>query len=276
MTDRQPRATSPGGTSGAPPLRIDGLRLELGGRRLLEEAAFALGPGECAALVGPNGSGKTTLLRAVLGLMTPAAGTVLLGGTPALRLTPRARAARVAWLPQTAAVAEALPAWEVVAAGRFRFREPEREVRAAALEALAALGVRPLADRPFPSLSGGERQRVCLAALVAQEAPLLLLDEPANHLDPAAQIDTYRRIRGLREDGGRAVLCVSHEVNLLSELAASPGAVQVLGLTRGRLRRLGRLDDPRLAEALSETFGCRFRSVEVDGRRWHLPQPEDR
>lgn len=264
-----PAGTASGGST-APLLEIRGARLEVGDRVLMDGAGLEVHRGDCVALIGRNGAGKTTLLRAALGLVRPAAGEIRLGDAPVAALSPRERSARVAWLPQRSTVREALPSWEVVAAARFRFRESEATSRQRAAEALAALGVAHLAARSFPSLSGGEQQRVALAALLAQDAPLLLLDEPGNHLDPAAQIDTYRRIRHLREDG-RAILCVSHDVNLLPELARGPEEVRLFGVVDQRLEDLGTLADPRLGDALSAVFGCPFASVEVNGRRIHVP-----
>ncbi|PRY93317.1 iron complex transport system ATP-binding protein [Hasllibacter halocynthiae] len=180
------------------------LSVRRGGRAILDAARIAVAPGECVGLIGPNGAGKTTLMRAALGLI-PAEGHSTLA---ALSRGTRARAA--AWLPQERPIAWPLPVREVVALGRL----PHGGRDAGETEAaLARLNLLPLADRPATALSGGERARVLIARALAQDAPLLLADEPAAGLDPAGQIAAMHLFAELAREG-RGVLVSSHDLGL--------------------------------------------------------------
>jgi iron complex transport system ATP-binding protein len=251
-------------------LKLEQVRVVRRQRALLDGIEFTLERGELLALVGPNGAGKTTLLRAILGLSPPERGRVLLDGVNVQTLSPAERAARVAWLPQHSAAAEELPALEVVIAARFRFRESFAHSAERARLALERVGVAALAERALGSLSGGERQRVALAGLLAQEAPLLLVDEPANHLDPAQQIEVYRLLGELWREG-KSIVCVTHDVNLLRHLQ-NPSQVGVLGMAAGNVAFQCRLDAPALADRLGELFAVRMHALDLAGDRVLLPE----
>lgn len=225
------------------------------GRALLDGVSLAVAPGEFLALVGPNGAGKTTLIRAALGMVKPASGNVLLGGDDPRTLSGRQRAARAAWLPQSGGVIEAISALELVEAARFRFHESRASSREAAQAALARVKAEAFAARPVTQLSGGEQQRVALAAMIAQQAPLLLLDEPANHLDPAQQIATYKLIGELWREGC-AVLCVTHDLNLL-RFAGDRARIRLAGLAQGRVAFETTMADAALPDRVAGLFGVR-------------------
>jgi iron complex transport system ATP-binding protein len=252
-------------------LVLERVSVEIGHRRILDEVSVALAPGELVTLLGPNGAGKTTLLRAALGLVRPNAGRVLVSGNEIRGLSPRARARELAWLPQYQAITEAQAVLEVVAAGRYRFSEPRALAEARALEALTRLGVAELADRAITTLSGGERQRVALATLVTQEARFALLDEPANHLDPAQQLETYRFVGELWASG-IGVLLVSHDVNLPSVLDPELRG-RVLGLRAGRIAFSEAAASPDLPRRLSELYDVEFRVLSDGARRVLVPAP---
>jgi len=256
-------------------LELDDVSVEVAGRALLSRVTLRLDPGELVALLGQNGAGKSTLLRAALGLVKPSGGEVRVGGRPVKKLSGRERAARLAWLPQHAVVHEALTGLELVAAARFRFDEGRASALAAARRALARAGVEQLAPRVVHSLSGGERQRVGLAALLAQEAPLLLMDEPASHLDPAQQIAMYRLIGELWR-AGQGILCVTHDPNLLHHALGddAPDRVRVVGLEAGSILFERRFGDPALPESLSRMFGVRIARFTCDGADFFVPFPE--
>ncbi|HET9960283.1 MAG TPA: ABC transporter ATP-binding protein [Polyangiaceae bacterium] len=246
-------------------LRVQGVGVKLAGRLVLDAVSLELDPGRLLALVGPNGAGKTTLLRAALGGLPWCQGEVLLGGRSLRSYTPRERAAWLGFLPQQLASPEPLPVLEVVQTGRFRFDESESASRRAALLALERAGISALRDARLTELSGGERQRVAMATLLAQEARLALLDEPASHLDPAQQIDSYGLISELLERG-LGVLLVTHDINLLSHIAI-PDRVRVLGLARGRSMFELAFQDPALPGALTRLFGVRFHEFDGQGKR---------
>jgi iron complex transport system ATP-binding protein len=253
-------------------LVADDVCVHWGERAVLSGVNLRLGPGDFLVLVGPNGAGKTTLIRTAVGLIRPTRGTLQLDGQEVARIPHRQRAARVAWLPQLPITTDPYPALQLVAAARYRFGEPYAHSRAAARRALERVDARSLEDRPITTLSGGERQRVAIAALLAQEAPLLLLDEPANHLDPAQQLDIYRLLGSLWSEG-KGILCVTHDVNCLTVLPNASRA-QVMGLAHGRPRFELSLSCAELPDALSELFEVRMRVLREGEARAILPWPE--
>ena len=192
------------------------LRAGYGEHMVLDGIDLALRPGEVLALLGPNGSGKSTLIRAALGLLPLAGGQVLIDGTDAAALTPRQRAQKAAYLPQTRPVPN-ITALRMVLHGRFphltyprRFRQ---EDYAAAMAALEQADAACLARRPMPELSGGQRQRVYLAMALAQDAPTLFLDEPTAFLDVSHQLEVGR-LAGQLARQGKAVVLVLHDLPL--------------------------------------------------------------
>jgi iron complex transport system ATP-binding protein len=250
-------------------LAFSEVTVRAGKRTLLEAVSLTLEPGELLALLGPNGAGKTTLLRAALGLAPVASGNITLSGVSSVTLSSRARAHELGWLPQEPLQAEPIPALEAVTAARYRFSESPAASRRAAEKMLDRVAMADRSAALLSELSGGERQRVAIAALLAQEARVLLLDEPANHLDPAQQADTYALIGGLAE-AGAAVLCVTHDVNLLSHIGGTP---RVVGLKAGKKLLDTRYGDPDLTTELALLFDVPMRSVEAAGRRFILPVP---
>ncbi|MFI8517239.1 ABC transporter ATP-binding protein [Streptomyces sp. NPDC085481] len=191
-------------------LRVESLSYE--GR--LREIDLVARPGETVGLVGPNGSGKTTLLRCVYGTLTATSGRALLDGDDLHALGPRARARRVATVPQDSAAEFELTVRELVALGRSphkRFWEGDTgQDRARADRALARVGIQDLADRPYPGLSGGERQRALVARALVQDPALLVLDEPTNHLDIRYQLEILSLVRHL----GTTNLLALHDLTL--------------------------------------------------------------
>jgi iron complex transport system ATP-binding protein len=230
---------------------------------LLDQVRLSVDSGEFVALVGPNGAGKSTLLRTVLSLQGVTSGEVSVGGNDVASMSGRERAKHLGWLPQHGGPNEALPVIELVLAARFRFDEPRARAREAAALSLRELGVDHLAERLLTTLSGGEAQRVGLAILHAQEADTYLLDEPANHLDPAQQMRTYRHL-GEQWRQGKAVLCVTHDVNLLSHVLVpgSTASVRVVGMRSGRPVFDTSLADETLSERLGDLFGVTVHALE--------------
>ena len=179
------------------------------GRSRLADVSLTLDPAVPTLVVGPNGAGKTTLIRILVGLQRPHRGEVRWRDATLASLTARERAEAVAWLPQHPRLEEGLTALDVVAAARYRFREPLWQAHDAALDALSRLDAAQWAERPMTTLSGGEAQRVRLAALAAQEASWWLLDEPFNHLDPEVQLGLLEAVQQKHGQGGGVVL-VTH------------------------------------------------------------------
>ncbi|MFC0848629.1 heme ABC transporter ATP-binding protein [Streptomyces noboritoensis] len=197
-----------------------GLRVRLGGRTVLDGVSVRARAGEVLALVGPNGAGKSTLLGALAGDLPVCGGEVRIAGRPLADWSPGDLALRRAVLPQSAALSFPFPVEEVVRMGRAPWAgtagEDEDDVMVAA--AMAATEVAPFADRPYAALSGGERARVALARVLAQRAPVLLLDEPTAALDLRHQELVLRLCRE-RAGAGDAVVVVLHDLGLAAAYA---------------------------------------------------------
>ena len=210
-----------------PALRLEGAVVRLGGRLALDRASISVGPGEMVGVVGPNGAGKTTLLRAGLGLVGLEAGSGELGGVAVSALSAPHRARLAGYLAQERRVAWNMPAWRIAALGAVT--EPPARAEALARAALERVGLTPLADRGVLSMSGGERGRVLLARLLTTQGPLLVADEPAAGLDPAAQLLALDLLRQ-EAAAGRAVICTLHDLTLAARccdrlIVLSHGAV---------------------------------------------------
>ena len=196
-----------------PPLVADGLTVELGGVRVLDEVSFEAGPGRLMGVVGPNGAGKSTLFNALTGLIPLSAGRAMIHG----KAIADARGL-VAYVPQSEKVNWRLPmrAKDVVMLGRTRrvgwLRFPRRADRDAVEDALDRVGMRERRDSLVSELSGGMRQRVFVARALAQGADVLFLDEAFSGVDVASQESLVAALRELR-DQGRTILLSSHDVN---------------------------------------------------------------
>lgn len=185
------------------------------GQSVLREVTLDIQPGRVTGLFGPNGSGKSTLLRCLNGTLRPESGRVLLDGQPVQRLSPREVARQIAVVPQDTPANIPFTALQMVLLGRFAHwdfgqHESPEDIRLAR-ECLERVDAGALAERAFDQLSGGERQRVIIARALAQQAPVLLLDEPAAHLDITHQLELYRLARALAGEG-YTVLLVCHDL----------------------------------------------------------------
>ncbi|HEX3854705.1 MAG TPA: metal ABC transporter ATP-binding protein [Polyangiaceae bacterium] len=251
-------------------LEFQNLSVKIRERVLLDSVTLRVERGDFVALIGPNGAGKTTLLKTALALRLPTSGSVQLLGEPVAALDARSRAAAIAWLPQHIRADEPVTGLESVAAARFRFRESHARSKRAAELALARVGASSYAARRMTELSGGERQRVAFACLVAQEAQTLLFDEPANHLDPAQQLEIYRLLGELWREG-RSIVCINHDVNLLQQVGDA-ARLRVVGLRAARIAFEVRLSDEMLPAQLGALFGLEMAALESDGQRFIAPR----
>jgi iron complex transport system ATP-binding protein len=208
---------------GAPVLALRGLTLRAGVKLLFEGLSLQVLPGELWCVLGPNGSGKTSLLHAIAGLLTPAAGRVELGGRPIDDWPPALAALQRGLLPQALNDAFAARALDVVLTGRHPHLHGwawEGDVDVAiALDALRSVDLDGFADRDVLTLSGGERARVGIAALLAQDPALLLLDEALAHLDLKHQLGVLHHLHRLVQQRGKAVMLSTHDLNLAQRFA---------------------------------------------------------
>ena len=210
-------------TNGAPLAAACSLTLRAGTRTLVDALTQTFRAGELWCIAGPNGAGKTTLISTLAGLAKPAAGHVEVDGVALAHWPPARLARRRALMPQTLRDAFSASVLDIVLLNRFPHLSGwgwERDAdRAAARSALAALGLEAFATRDVLSLSGGERQRVALAAVLCQEAPLLLLDEPLSHLDLHHQIACLEALTRWVDADARAVVFSCHDLNLARRFA---------------------------------------------------------
>ena len=187
-------------------------------RLALDRVDLAIDAGERVALIGGNGAGKSTLLRVAAGTLAPSAGRVELLGQPLAGLSRMAIARRIGVVPQAAALPFATRVEEVVGLGRIPhedpFRGPRPADRAAIAAAIERVGIGHLAGRDARELSLGERQLVLIAMAVAQDTPILLLDEPTVHLDLRHQVAAMELLVGLNETNGMTVLAVLHDLSM--------------------------------------------------------------
>ncbi len=244
-----------------PPLQASGLVVLRGARRALDGVSLSLRAGEWAAVVGPNGAGKSTLLSVLAGLRRPDAGSVRLHGTALHDWNPRRRAQELAWLSQQGEAEGEISVRDAVRIGRLPrhglFGAITAQDEAAAEAAMAETECSEYADRRLSEISGGERQRALLARVLAVQTAVLLLDEPAAHLDAPHQRALVRSLNA-RARAGAAVAVVMHDLTLA--LAAD----RLLVMSGGRLCADGPAADAGVRSALVEVFGGAF-SIERIG-----------
>jgi iron complex transport system ATP-binding protein len=256
--------------SAEPRLSARGVAIEIAGRTLCRDLDADVHGGEIWAIVGPNGAGKTTLVAALSGLHAPAAGTIAYDGRALDALAPRERAVKRGYLPQDSVDFFPASVLETVLVGRHphlaRWRWESASDLDAARAALSAFGLDAFAARDIRTLSGGERRRVALAALLAQDPALLLLDEPSSHLDLGQQIAALDVLAALARERGKAIVMVLHDLHLALRYAD-----HAITLGGGRAT-CGRAQDILTEDALSALFAHRLAAVGTGRFRAFVPQ----
>ncbi|MEX1021125.1 MAG: ABC transporter ATP-binding protein [Litorilinea sp.] len=221
------QATDCQATTSPPPdisaLRAQAIDAAYGKLTILNGVDLHVGRGAVTALVGPNGSGKSTLLKVCTKLLAPRQGAVVLDGEDISRLSTREMAKRLAILPQGPVAPANLTVRDLVEQGRYAqvgpFRMIRRQDHAAISRAIELVGLQALSDRDVDTLSGGERQRAWLALALAQETPILALDEPTTFLDIGHQLEVLELVRELNQSQGLTVLLVLHDLNHAASFA---------------------------------------------------------
>lgn len=239
------------------------LTIHAGTRTLLAKSSFTIEAGTFLAVLGPNGAGKTTLLQTIAGARAPAGGCVEIEGIDVRRIRPAARARLLARVVTDDVFSERLRVREVVALGRYPYRawwqwSEDSSGESMVDVALAAVAMEPFQSRLFDTLSSGERARVWIAMALAQEAPVLLLDEPTSHLDARAAQDILSLLRERRERGA-TIVCVLHDLN---EAAAYADSVLLLA---GGMALSGSVESLHSSGHLQRAYGVEFEAFALPG-----------
>ncbi|MBR6245342.1 ABC transporter ATP-binding protein [bacterium] len=233
-------------------LEVRGLSVKIGRKKIVDDVSFGVDAGENVAVIGANGAGKTTMLRAIAGL-NDYSGSIFVDGAEMRSMTSLLRAKRISYVPQGGAVDGDFTVLQFVELSRFPYRKPWEpltpEDRTAVEQGLALTETLEFAGRRLSTLSGGERQRVVLAGAIAQNTPILLLDEPLTFLDPR-QRRTVSEITRRIVESGRTVIMVTHEIK--ESLLYS---TRILALAGGKLVFDGNSKELEGSLILNRLFG---------------------
>ena len=251
-------------------LEARALTLRIGARTLARDLNINFAAGENWAILGANGSGKTTLLMTLAGLRAPESGAVLLDGQ-ALNAVPRRQRAQILGiLFQDSASAFPCTIHELVLTGRHphlgRWQEATADDLTTVEAALAATGLTEFSNRQMATLSGGEQRRAAFATLLAQDPPLCLLDEPANHLDPHHQLTLLSLAAARARRPHHLNLMVLHDINLAARFCT-----HALLLRRDGAHAHGTVQDMLTPANLEAVYGCAMCELTDDHRKYFFP-----
>jgi len=244
------------------------LSFHVGSKMILRDVSMAIHEGEWVSIVGPNGAGKTTLLKCLGRIHKVGEGQIRIAGKPQEKYGQKEFAREVAYVPQANGPAPPFTTYEFVLMGRYpylrTFSFPRREDEAAVQEALDMTGTAHLAERGLATLSGGERQKVSMAAALAQQTGILLLDEPATFLDPGQEADIHRLLGRINQERNLTVISVTHDIN-----SAALMSDRILALKDGRKLFCGCPEELMDNEILQRVYDKPFQFVDhpQTGRR---------
>ncbi len=234
-------------------LQGEGMTLRYGERTISKDLSVSIPDGSFTVIVGPNACGKSTLLRALSRLLVPAAGQVVLDGRSIEQFAAKEVARQLGLLPQSSIAPDGITVADLVARGRYPhqsfFRQWSRDDEAAVSTAMEATGIADLSGRLVDELSGGQRQRVWIAMVLAQETPILLLDEPTTFLDIAHQLELLDLLADLNVQG-RTVVAILHDLNHACRYAS-----HLIAMKEGRVAASGSPDAIVTAGLIEDVFG---------------------
>lgn len=253
-------------------LSAEDLTLGYAAIKVLDHVDVTIPDGRITALIGANGSGKSTLLRALGRIIQPLGGTVTLDGKAIASMPGKAIAQTLALLPQSPVSPDGLTVRQLCRFGRHPHKgmlsRTSRHDEAIVEASLAATGLADLAERPLDRLSGGQRQRAWIAMALAQETPILLLDEPTTYLDIAHQLEVLELLKELNEKSGRTIVMVVHDLNHAAQYAD-----HIIAVADGGIHAAGSPGDLLKPELIRSVFGIDAVVIShpVDGTPLCLP-----
>jgi iron complex transport system ATP-binding protein len=229
---------------------------------------FSVGPGEVFCLLGPNGCGKTTLLDCILGLHHLHSGSILIGGRDAESYRPGKIARQIAYVPQRHEPTFPYTVREIVTMGRAAylglFESPSQADRRIADEALDHIGIAHLRNRPYTQLSGGETQMVMIARTLAQQTPVVILDEPTAHLDFRYELVIMEVIAGLVKEKGLSIIMATHSPNHAFHFQDNGIRTSVALLHNGVFFAKGSPESVLNEDSLKSLYGVKARVISLD------------
>jgi iron complex transport system ATP-binding protein len=238
---------------------------------ILKGISFSIAEGLMTTLLGPNGSGKTTLFKCLSGLWHPRQGSILFGDQDLTKLSYGRRAGIIAVVPQEHEPPFPYTVADVVLMGRVShvslFSVPSKDDRLAAAEAIEKVGIAHLRERPYTKISGGERQLVLVARALAQDAPILILDEPTSHLDFRNQILILNKVREIVRKKGLTVLMTLHDPNLAMQFSD-----HVVMIETGRIIAQGAPCDVLTQENIRQMYDIDVTVISHNGTNIIYPQ----
>lgn len=250
-------------------LRAENLSAGYENDYVIKNISFAMNRGDFLTIMGPNGSGKSTLIKALQGLLRNVSGRIVVGAQDLSELKPNQAAKKIAYVPQTSDSSFEFSVLEIVMMGRYihqrRWGRTSDSDLQAIREVMTLAEIDDLGHKKMAHLSGGEKQRVLIARALAQDAPLLFLDEPSSHLDINYQVEIYKILKRLQVEKGKTILSAEHNINL-----AIPYSQRILLLKGGRIHAIGPPDRLVTQENIRDVF-----QAEVDIRpnpRTGLPE----
>ncbi len=230
--------------------------VDLSETEIIRLVSLDVAQGEYVSIIGPNGAGKTTLMRCLLG-MYPYRGSVQINGKECSAVDPKELARQVSYVPQTHDMEFPLPVFDFVMMGRYPYLSPlspaQKKDIDAVERAMEVTGVTPFRDRLLRTLSGGERQKVYIAAALAQETPVMLLDEPATFLDWKHQAEVMQLLKKINRECGATIVAVNHDLN-----SAAHWSDRVIALKNGSVLFEGPPDKLIQPEPLKDLFETTF------------------
>jgi ABC-type cobalamin/Fe3+-siderophores transport systems, ATPase components len=254
-------------------LEVNGISCSIQGKTIISDISFHMKRGEIRAVIGPNGAGKSTLVRCIAGILKTGGGTIVVDGKERRSISRKEFAQCICYMPQMQGDMPPFTVRDFVAMGRYAhdsfWRRGTRGEKDRINDAMALAGVTGFADRRMPTLSGGERQMAAIAAGLAQEARLLILDEPATFLDPARQDNLLRIMQRLNRERAISILVVTHDVNMAVHFTH-----RILAMKKGAVVFDGESRDAADANILETVYDSPFSLLPLPENSGSLAVPE--